>query len=185
VSVNLSGKHFTQPDLVDQVRQILHETGLEPHCLKLEITESAVMENAEDTARVLSDLRGLGVQLSIDDFGTGYSSLSYLHRFPIDTLKIDRSFVSRMGKAGENSEIVQTVITLAKNLEMEVIAEGVETPEQAKILRDLGCRYAQGFLFSKPQPAADIDKLMKAQTNWLPESIEVAQIPASNVIQLR
>ncbi|HZH34449.1 MAG TPA: EAL domain-containing protein, partial [Pyrinomonadaceae bacterium] len=85
-------------------------------------------------------------------------------------------FVSRMGKAGENSEIVQTVITLAKNLEMEVIAEGVETPEQAKILRDLGCRYAQGFLFSKPQPAADIDKLMKAQTNWLPESIEVAQI---------
>jgi diguanylate cyclase (GGDEF)-like protein len=186
VSVNLSGKHFTQPDLVEQVSQILHETGLEPHCLKLEITESAVMENAEATTKVLMKLRDLGVRLSIDDFGTGYSSLSYLHRFPIDTLKIDRSFVSRMGEAGENSEIVQTIITLAKNLEMEVIAEGVETVNHVQQLRGFGCRYAQGFLFSKPQPAEDIEKLMKQHSNWLPEEIEVLQhTSTSNVVQLR
>jgi len=186
VSVNLSGKHFTEPNLAEQVSQILHETGLEPHCLKLEITESAAMENAEATARILSSLRQLGVRLSIDDFGTGYSSLSYLHRFPIDTLKIDRSFVSRMGEAGENSEIVQTILTLAKNLEMDVIAEGVEKSHQIELLRKFGCRYAQGFLFSKPQPAADIEKLMKQQSNWLPEEIEVLQpAPANNVVQLR
>jgi diguanylate cyclase (GGDEF)-like protein len=187
VSVNLSSKHFTQADLADQVRHILQETGLEPFCLKLEITESAVMENAESTTRLLNQLREIGVQLSIDDFGTGYSSLSYLHRFPIDTLKIDRSFVSRMGKAGENSEIVQTIITLAKNLEMDVIAEGVETAEQVEILRKLDCRYGQGYLFSKPQPAADIEKLMKQQTNWLPSGIEPVSLPApaNNVIQLR
>jgi diguanylate cyclase (GGDEF)-like protein len=186
VSVNLSGKHFAQPDLVDNVRQILHETGLDPHCLKLEITESAVMENAENTTKVLNDLRGLGVQLSIDDFGTGYSSLSYLHRFPIDTLKIDRSFVMRMTATGENSEIVRTIITLAKNLEMEVIAEGVETVEQLEQLRELGCRYAQGYLFSKPQPAADMDKLMKQQSNWLPETVPVInQQVSNNVVQLR
>ena len=186
VSVNLSSKHFTQPDLVEQVSQILHETGLDPHCLKLEITESAVMENAEATEKILKNLREIGVRLSIDDFGTGYSSLSYLHRFPIDTLKIDRSFVMRMGKDGENSEIVQTIITLAKNLEMDVIAEGVETVDQTETLRALGCRYAQGYLFSKPQPAADIEKLMRQKINWLPEGVEAAQLPpAANVIQLR
>ncbi|MDQ4121254.1 MAG: bifunctional diguanylate cyclase/phosphodiesterase [Acidobacteriota bacterium] len=186
VSVNLSGKHFTEPNLVEQVSQILQETGLEPYCLKLEITESAAMENAEATAKMLSNLRKLGVRLSIDDFGTGYSSLSYLHRFPIDTLKIDRSFVSRMGESGENSEIVQTIVTLAKNLEMDVIAEGVETAHQVVLLRDFGCRYAQGFLFSKPQPAADIEKLMKQKSNWLPEEIEVIQQSSpNNIIQLR
>lgn len=186
VSVNLSGKHFTQPGLVEQVSQILHETGLEPYCLKLEITESAVMENAEATAKILMKLRDLGVRLSIDDFGTGYSSLSYLHRFPIDTLKIDRSFVSRIGTAGENSEIVQTIITLAKNFEMEVIAEGVETVNHVEQLRGFGCRYAQGFLFSKPQPVEGIEKLMKQRSNWLPEGIEVLQhVSTSNVVQLR
>lgn len=186
VSVNLSGKHFTEPNLVEMVSQILQETGLEPHCLKLEITESAAMENAEATAKMLTSLRALGVRLSIDDFGTGYSSLSYLHRFPIDTLKIDRSFVSRMGEAGENTEIVQTILTLAKNLEMDVIAEGVETKHQTELLRQFGCRYAQGFLFSKPQPAAEIEKLMKQQTNWLPEEMEVLQhISANNVVPLR
>lgn len=186
VSVNLSGKHFGEPNLVEQVSQILHETGLEPHCLKLEITESAAMENAEATARILSNLRALGIRLSIDDFGTGYSSLSYLHRFPIDTLKIDRSFVSRMSETGENSEIVQTILTLAKNLEMDVIAEGVETNYHVEQLRRLGCRYAQGFLFSKPQPAADIEKLMKQRNNWLPEELDVLQhVSTGNVVQLR
>jgi diguanylate cyclase (GGDEF)-like protein len=186
VSVNLSGRHFGEPNLVEQVSQILQETGLEPHCLKLEITESAAMENAEATAKILARLRQLGVRLSIDDFGTGYSSLSYLHRFPIDTLKIDRSFVSRMGEAGENSEIVQTIMTLARNLEMDVIAEGVETGYQIELLRQFGCRYAQGFLFSKPQPAVEIEKLMKQKSNWLPEEIEVLQhISTNNVVPLR
>jgi EAL domain-containing protein (putative c-di-GMP-specific phosphodiesterase class I) len=186
VSVNLSGRHFTEPDLVQQVSQIVQETGLEPHCLKLEITESAVMENANATARILTELRNLGVQLSIDDFGTGYSSLSYLHQFPIDTLKIDRSFVMRIGKSGENSEIVQTIITLAKNLEMEVIAEGVETVEQIEQLRKLGCRYGQGFYFSKPLPSEEIEKLMKQRANWLPEQIEILQpMPAGNVVLIR
>lgn len=171
ISVNLSSKHFTQPDLVKTVKHTLHETGLDPRCLKLEITESAVMQNAEDAANTLQALRGIGVQLSIDDFGTGYSSLSYLHRFPIDTLKVDRSFVMRMGANGENSEIVKTIITLAQNLSLNVIAEGVETIDQLRILRELGCSYGQGFFFAKPLPLEEIDALMRSKTNWLPEGI--------------
>ena len=178
ISVNLSSKHFTQPDLVDTVAYTLHETGLDPRCLKLELTESAVMENAEDAARVLQSLRAIGVQLSIDDFGTGYSSLSYLHRFPIDTLKVDRSFVMRMGANGENAEIVKTIITLAQNLGLSVIAEGVETIDQLKNLRELGCSYGQGYFFAKPLPVDDIDALMRTKSNWLPDGI--AQIHNQN-----
>jgi EAL domain-containing protein (putative c-di-GMP-specific phosphodiesterase class I) len=185
ISVNLSGKHFAQPDLVDQVREILYETGLDPICLKLEITESMVMGDPESTTRVLNELRNLGVQLSIDDFGTGYSSLSYLHRFPIDTLKIDRSFVMRMGKEGENSEIVKTIVTLAQNLQMEVIAEGVETVQQLEQLRHLGCRYAQGYLLAKPMPLAEIDKLVRQKTNWLPQGVEIISNFSNNVVHLR
>jgi diguanylate cyclase (GGDEF)-like protein len=153
VSVNLSSKQLTQPGLVERVRRTLRETKLPPHCLKLEITESAVMENAESAAAVLAQLRGLGLQLSIDDFGTGYSSLSYLHRFPVDTLKIDRSFVSRMCEGGENAEIVRTVVTLASNLGMAVVAEGVETEEQHALLEALHCEYGQGYLYSRPLDA--------------------------------
>jgi EAL domain-containing protein (putative c-di-GMP-specific phosphodiesterase class I) len=153
VSVNLSSKQLTKPGLVETVRQTLRETGLPPQCLKLEITESAVMDNAESAATLLTQLRSLGLQLSIDDFGTGYSSLSYLHRFPVDTLKIDRSFVSRMGEGGENSEIVRTIVTLASNLGMAVIAEGVETEEQHARLEALTCEYGQGYLYSKPVDA--------------------------------
>ena len=153
VSVNLSGKQFAQPDLLERVGQVLAETGLDGHALRLEITESVVMENAEATAASLQQLRELGVRLVVDDFGTGYSSLSYLQRFPISTLKIDRSFVSRMCDSEENSEIVRTIIALARNLGIEVVAEGVETPEQLAQLRALGCGYAQGFLFSDAVPA--------------------------------
>jgi EAL domain-containing protein (putative c-di-GMP-specific phosphodiesterase class I) len=120
----------------------------------LEITESVVMENAETAAAMLVQLRTLGVQLSIDDFGTGYSSLSYLHRFPVSTLKIDRSFIGRMGAGDENAEIVRTIITLANNLGMQVIAEGVETEAQLAHLRALNCAYAQGYLFSRPVDGA-------------------------------
>ncbi|HEY9861543.1 MAG TPA: EAL domain-containing protein [Candidatus Obscuribacterales bacterium] len=150
VSVNLSSRQFRQPDLVDQVSQILEETHLNPRYLKLEITESVVMENAEVATMMLQQLKSLGIQLAIDDFGTGYSSLSYLHRFPIDTLKIDRSFINRIDIDGENLEIARTIVTLAWNLGMDVIAEGVETAKQLAQLKALKCEYAQGYFFAKP-----------------------------------
>ena len=153
MSVNLSGKQLTQPDIIQLIQNILQETGLAPNCLRLEITESVVMENAELATSTLLQLRQLGVHLSIDDFGTGYSSLSYLHRFPVNTLKIDRTFIRRMVKGDENSEIVRTVCTLANNLGMEVVAEGVETRDQLEVLRSLKCEYGQGYLFSPPVDA--------------------------------
>jgi diguanylate cyclase (GGDEF)-like protein/PAS domain S-box-containing protein len=150
ISVNLSGKQFAQSDLIEQVKSIIADTRLNPRGLKLEITESVVMENIETATQMLQQLRDLGVQLSIDDFGTGYSSLSYLHRFPIDTLKIDKSFVMKMIDNNENIEIVRTIIMLAQNLGMDVIAEGVETKEQLAVLRKLKCEKGQGYYFSKP-----------------------------------
>lgn len=150
VAVNLSAKQFAQPDLVNQVKEILQETGLDAHYLKLEITETVVMENAEVARNMLSQLCALGVQLSIDDFGTGYSSLSYLHRFPVKTLKIDRSFIGRMSANGENCEVVKTINTLANNLGMSVVAEGIETETQLAQLKAMGCGYGQGYIFSRP-----------------------------------
>lgn len=150
VAVNLSAKQFAQPDLVNQVKEILQETGLEAQYLKLEITETVVMENAEVARNMLSQLCALGVQLSIDDFGTGYSSLSYLHRFPVKTLKIDRSFIGRMSANGENCEVVKTINTLANNLGMSVVAEGIETETQLSQLKAMGCGYGQGYIFSRP-----------------------------------
>jgi len=159
LSVNISGNQFMQPDLVEQVRRVLRETGFDPHRLQLEITESSVIENTETVTAMLVQLRALGIRLSMDDFGTGYSSLSYLHRFPIHTLKIDRSFVSGCG-ASEDNEIVRTIIMLARNMGMEVVAEGVETREQLASLRDLSCEYAQGFLFSHPLDAETTTRLL-------------------------
>ncbi len=166
MSVNLSGKHFEQPDIVEQIRSIIKNTGVNPACLKLEITESAIMENAENTIMLLKNLRSLGVRLSIDDFGTGYSSLSYLHRFPIDILKVDRSFVSTMEDGSENGEIVRTVIGLAKTLNLSVVAEGIETIHQLHQLRILGCEYGQGYLFSRPVPAEEAQSILDDKTRW-------------------
>jgi EAL domain-containing protein (putative c-di-GMP-specific phosphodiesterase class I) len=160
VSVNLSGQQLAQPDLIEQVEQVLNETGLDPEWLKLEITESVVMENARSTVAMLGRLRALGLELHIDDFGTGYSSLSYLHRFPIDRLKIDRSFVSNMSMEDKNSEIVRTIIQLARNLGMGVVAEGVQTAEQLAHLKALGCEHGQGYFFSRPLAADQIDSLI-------------------------
>ena len=168
VSVNISGKHLSYQSLLVDVEMALEATKLSPSSLKLEITESAAMENAEQTIRMLSHLKSLGVQLSIDDFGTGYSSLSYLHRFPLDTLKIDRSFVNSVGENGEDSEILQTIVSLAKNLKMRVIAEGIETESQLNILKNLGCDYGQGYLMSKPLPHDAIEALIFEKQNWLP-----------------
>lgn len=162
MSVNLSGKELTQTDLIQQIKNTLEQTGLNPARLRLEITESVVMENAELATNTLVQLRKLGVNLSIDDFGTGYSSLSYLHRFPVNTLKIDRSFIGRMAKGDENSEIVRTICTLANNLGMEVVAEGIETREQLALLRKLKCEYGQGYLFSRPVDAERATALVLA-----------------------
>ncbi len=159
VSVNLSGKQFAHPDLCDKVRAILDETGIIPLSVKLEITESSLVENPDAAAQILRQLKELGVRISLDDFGTGYSSLSYLHRFPIDVLKIDRSFVNRMS-VSKNSEIVRTIITLAINLGMEVIAEGVETEEQVAQLASMHCDYVQGYLFSPPMPSTAVHELL-------------------------
>jgi diguanylate cyclase (GGDEF) domain len=166
MSVNLSGKHFASPDLVAQVNSVVESTFLDPGSLKLEITESAVMENAEAAISMLHKIKSSGVKISIDDFGTGYSSLSYLQRFPIDTLKVDRSFVSMMGEKNENGAIVRTVVALAKALQLNVVAEGVETPEQFHRLRGLGCEYGQGYLFSRPLPCNDIEELLDDKSRW-------------------
>ncbi len=149
MSVNLSARQLSQSDLIERISKTLEETGVEAHSLKIEITESAIIENIETSAMILKELKALGIKLSLDDFGTGYSSLSYLHRFPIDTLKIDRSFVTRMSMP-KNSEIIRTIISLAVNLGMDVIAEGVETREQVIQLTGLNCEYVQGYLLSKP-----------------------------------
>jgi diguanylate cyclase (GGDEF)-like protein len=150
MSVNLSGRQFLQPDLLEQVREVLRETGLDPRGLKLEITETVVMENIETATHTLEQLRALGVELSIDDFGTGYSSLSYLQRFPVSTLKIDRSFVSRMAESDGTAEIVRTITKLAQNLGMNVVAEGVETEGQRTQLSAFECEFGQGYYFSRP-----------------------------------
>lgn len=169
VSVNISGKHLSNDDLLDDVENALAMSQIEPSTLKLEITESAAMEYPEHTINMLNRLKQLGVQLSIDDFGTGYSSLSYLHRLPFDTLKIDRSFVYSVGESGENSEILQTIISLAKNLKKKVIAEGIETEAQLSLLQNLGCDYGQGYLLARPQNKESIEQLLYERKSWLPE----------------
>lgn len=166
MSVNLSPGYLARRGVVDEIRSIIFETGIEPECLKLEITEAAVMESPETIVHVLTKIKALGLRISIDDFGTGYSNLSYLHRFPIDTLKIDRSFVGTMEEGSEAGEIVRTVIALAKTLKLSVIAEGIESIHQFHQLRILGCEYGQGYLFSRPLPAGEIERLLADQNRW-------------------
>ena len=161
VSVNLSVKQFNQSGLVENISRLLQEFELPPRCLKLEITESVFSDNIEAAVKLLTQLRNLGVQLSIDDFGTGYSSLSYLQHFPIDTLKIDRSFVTQMTENEENLAIVRTIVALAQNLGMDVVAEGVETEDQLSLLRKLECENGQGFLFSTPLGGRQLDQFIE------------------------
>ena len=175
ISINLSCKQFMQPDLIDIINQVLQETGLEGRNLRLEITETMLMENMDYVARVLTKLKRLNVQLAIDDFGTGYSSLCYLHRLPIDTLKIDRSFVGRMGLDEGSTEIVRTIRTLAHNLGMKVIAEGVETAEQRDKLKALACEYGQGYFFSKPVNTEAAEALIATERPALSADLELAK----------
>jgi len=166
MSVNLSNKQFGNAGLLEQIVQALDTTGLDPRRLKLEITESVVMENVALATETLTHLRALGVELGIDDFGTGYSSLSYLHRLPIDTLKIDRSFVSSLSDNTENREIVRTIIMLAQNLGMSVVAEGVETTAQLEQLVELKCESGQGYLFSAAVDADAAARLIEHPPVW-------------------
>lgn len=166
LSVNLSGAQFSQPDLVEYIEQTLKTTELDGHSLKLEITESVAMKDVEATIALLLRLRSLNLRLSIDDFGTGYSSLSYLHRFPVDTLKVDRSFVSRMGDTGEDAAIVQTIVILSHTLGMDVVAEGVETAAQQAQLQTLNCEYGQGYFFSQPLDSEAAAALLVTQPQW-------------------
>lgn len=187
MSVNISGKHFAHNDLVETIERVLAETQIDPSCLKLEITEGAVMENAENAIAMLRKIKETGVKLCIDDFGTGYSSLSYLQRFPIDTLKVDRAFVSSMEDGSENGEIVRTVIALAKALKLNVVAEGIENIHQLHQLRVLGCEFGQGYLFSRPQPVREIEKLLEERNRWqnmLYGNSFSSAIPNLNIAQL-
>ncbi len=161
VSVNLSARQFGDPALVETIADALAVTGLVPGSLRLEITESVLMDHAEANVRLLTQLKRLGVEIEVDDFGTGYSSLGYLHRFRLDALKIDRSFVGRLEVDPENREIVKTIVTLARNLNMAVVAEGVETEGQRAYLRELGCDFMQGYLFAGPLEPADIETLLR------------------------
>jgi diguanylate cyclase (GGDEF)-like protein len=160
VSVNVSGRQLSQGTLATEVERVLGRTGLDPACLTLEITESALMHNLSAGAGVVQRLHAMSVGLHLDDFGTGYSSLAYLHSFPVHALKVDRSFVNRMDHALPQSAIVKAIVSLAHNLGMDVVAEGVETRAQADALRALGCRRGQGFLFSEPLPAAEAERLL-------------------------
>ena len=173
LSVNLSGKQLTQPDLVAQVKQILRECDFDPRLLQLEITESAVIENTRTVTEMLLQLRDLGLRLSMDDFGTGYSSLSYLHRFPINTIKIDRSFINSQ-ESGDENEIVRTIIMLARSMGMNVVAEGVETHDQLSYLKSLDCEYGQGFLFSRPVHAEAVEQMLQAEGHSHCDEFEVS-----------
>jgi diguanylate cyclase (GGDEF)-like protein len=166
MSVNISVKQFVLPNLAAEIGKLLREVGLAPDTLKLEITESTVMADPSAAVEMLLKIKSLGVQLSIDDFGTGYSSLSYLHRFPLDTLKIDRSFTKAIGQEGDSMEIVRTILPMANSLRLNVVAEGVETAEQLEVLRKLQCEYAQGYYFSEPLSADNAGALLGENPKW-------------------
>jgi len=170
VSVNISSRHFLQASLLNDLKDALAASSLPPHLLKLEITETALMVDSEETMRLAQRLKDFGIRLVIDDFGTGYSSLSYLQRLPIDTLKIDRSFISsNLETAGGNRNIVEAIVSLAHKLGMTVVAEGIETPEQYAILLELGCELGQGYLFSHPLPKTQADQLVQQLARYAAE----------------
>ncbi|NEU76864.1 EAL domain-containing protein [Hassallia byssoidea VB512170] len=166
ISVNVCNKHFTQPNLVPQISKILQQTSLDACCLKLEITENVIMENHRSATATLSQLKALGIRLVIDDFGTGYSSLSRLHRFPIDELKIDRSFVSNINANEKNLEITEIIVMLGKKLGLDVTAEGIETKEQLAQLKQMKCAYGQGRFFSQPLSGEAAKALIVANPQW-------------------
>jgi EAL domain-containing protein (putative c-di-GMP-specific phosphodiesterase class I) len=169
VCVNLSARQFSREGLADHVEALLLQTGISSRQLGLEMTESSLIPNLRIATRVLGKLRQLGVSLLVDDFGTGYSSLDHLHSFPFDVLKIDRSFVGRMCEGDQPLQIVRTIIELARVMGMDVVAEGIETREQYRLLRQMGCRFGQGFLFARPLSAEAVTELLRLPGRILPD----------------
>jgi EAL domain-containing protein (putative c-di-GMP-specific phosphodiesterase class I) len=169
VGVNLSARQFSREGLADHVEALLMQSGISSRQLALEMTESSLIPSVHTALEVLGSLRRLGVSLLMDDFGTGYSSLSHLHSFPFDILKIDRSFVSRMTEGEQPLQIVRTIIELARVMGMDVVAEGIETAEQYRLLRGMGCRYGQGFLFARPLSAEAVTQLLRLPGRVLPD----------------
>jgi diguanylate cyclase (GGDEF)-like protein len=160
MSINVSSIQLAQPDFVKEVGRVLRTTGVQPEAITLEITETALMEDTDQGARALHDLKELGVRLAIDDFGTGYSSLNYLQRMPFDTLKIDRSFVNKIDRGGDELALCRTIVELARTLSLKTVAEGIELSAQADVLSRLGCDIGQGFLFARPVPAEEITRML-------------------------
>ena len=180
MSVNLSARQFQDTGLVHEVADILTTSGVNPARIILEITESLLMQDTDATVDVLHELKSLGVRLAIDDFGTGYSSLSYLKRFPVDILKIDRSFVEGITTYGENATLAEAVVQLGQALELQTVAEGIETDEQWSTLRDLGCDLGQGFLFARPVEPGQISTILaRPGTNLHPEATSPTDGPVS------
>ena len=160
LAVNISARQLHQPDFVDQVLAVLDRTGASPHKLKLELTESMLVENVEEVIEKMTELRSHGLRFSLDDFGTGYSSLSYLKRLPLEQLKIDRSFVRDSLVDASSGAIAQTIIALGQAMGLPVIAEGVETEAQREFLERMGCHAYQGYLFSRPLPLVEFERLL-------------------------
>jgi predicted signal transduction protein with EAL and GGDEF domain len=179
ISVNVSPRHLIDAGLAEEVQRVLDETGLDAHSLKLEVTESSMMHDPEKSLGTLRRLKLMGIGLEIDDFGTGYSSLSYLQKLPFDTVKIDRSFIKELGTGAESSEIVRTIVELARSLDMEVVAEGVETEDQLERVTMLGCEYVQGYYFARPVGAKTTQALMKERDD-LQRAFTVLQESAPN-----
>jgi EAL domain-containing protein (putative c-di-GMP-specific phosphodiesterase class I) len=171
ISVNLSARQFAQEYICDHIKELLDETGISAQQLGVELTETSLISNMSTALRVLSGLRQLGITLLMDDFGTGYSSLNYLQSFSFDMLKIDSSFISRMEAGNSALQIVHTIIELARVLGMEVVAEGIETMEQYRLLCKLGCRFGQGYLFARPMPATEVTAMLGLPGKILPERI--------------
>ena len=163
MSVNVSGRQFRRPDCVEAVRRIVRESAVDPRQLAIEVTESVIMDDVESSAAKLGRLRDMGVQIHVDDFGTGYSSLSYLHRFPINAVKIDRSFVAGLPAQAESEEVIKAIVSIAESLDFDVIAEGIEGEAQLAKLGELRCRYGQGFLISRPMDAAALEAWVVTQ----------------------
>ena len=175
VGVNLSARQFSREGLADHVKALLIQSGISSRQLGLEMTESSFIPNMRIAMEVLGSLRRLGVSLLMDDFGTGYSSLNHLHSFPFDVLKIDRSFVDRMTDGDQPRQIVRTIIELARVLGMDVVAEGIETREQYRLLRQMGCRFGQGYLFARPMSAKAVTQLLRLPGRVLPD-LETAEL---------
>ena len=169
MAINLSGRQFMQKDLLQTIQDAIQHSGIDPFELELELTESMMMENVETTIETISAIRALGINLSIDDFGTGYSSMAYLKRFPIHTLKIDRSFIQGISENVDDAAIVEATIALAHALNLTVIAEGVETLEQLQFLEARQCEAVQGYYFSRPVPADQIPPLLSENESTSPK----------------